>query len=264
MTFVDAITITVSGAQGVPGADSTVPGPQGERGPQGPSSNPTWLANGDNDAGSFYPETGSAINTTTQFYINDTAKDGGTGWNSYFLQRIGSAPWVLNLADSSGRVSTFSVESITDNGGGYVQLNVTFRNGHTGDWSGVYQLSIASIYGQSAPYNVGNISGNYSPDVVNGYYQYCYGDAGDLTIFAPVRNENPYTPAIGEKLVFEIRYTNGPYLLNFDSSVKMTDAMRTALPVTLEALKAYKIEIEAIGGVWWVNPIKGPAPEIVD
>jgi hypothetical protein len=231
----------------------------------GSATLPSWQANGDGDAGNFYPESSSAINATTQFYINDTAKDGGTGWNSYFLQRIGSAPYVLNLTDESGRVSTFSVESIADDGGGYVGLlNATFRNGHTGDWSGVYQLSIASIYGQSAPYNVGNISGNYSPDVVNGYYQYCYGMAGDLTIFAPVRNENPYTPAIGEKLLFEIRYTNGPYLLNFDSSIKMPDATRATLPVTLETYRAYLITIKAIGGVWWLSVIEGPAPEIVD
>lgn len=108
-------------------------------------THPSWLANGANDAGSFYPETGSAINGTTELYINDVAASGGEGWNSYFLTRVGTAPFVLNVADSAGRVSTFTVASIADEGGGYVRVNVVFRNGYEGDWNGVYQLVLTPV-----------------------------------------------------------------------------------------------------------------------
>ena len=225
---------------------------------------PSWLANGADDAGSFYPEgAGGSVNGTTDLYINDQAASGGTGWNSYFLTRIGAPPFVLNLTDRLGHVSTFSVESIADDGGGYVHLAVNFRNGYEGDWSGVYQFSIVPAI-SSVPFYTGNLSGNYAPDLSNGTYQICYQVVGDLTIQEPLFNEGTYRQAV-KSLFFELQWNDdGGYLLNFDSNIQMPPAARAVLPVTLEAYRSYLIELRVIGGYWCLISVTGPNVEIVD
>jgi hypothetical protein len=251
----------IKGTEGVP-TDAVPSYPP----PDALHSHPTWLANGSDDAGSFYPEgDGGSIDGTTDFYINDTAASGGTGWNGYFLTRIGSAPWTLNLTDSLGRVTTFSVASIDDNGGGYVHLAVTFRNGFQGDWFGNYQFDISSVATAPVPtpFACGNISGSYAPDLANGRYQYIYQLTGNLTINEPLFNEGTYRQ-LGESLLFEIQWAGSAYTLDFSADIKMPDAARAALPVTLEAYKSYLIELRVIGGYWWLKSITGPTPERVD
>jgi hypothetical protein len=113
------------------------------------------------------------------------------------------------------------------------------------------------------PFLCGNLSGNYTPDLVNGRYQYIYQLTGNLTIQEPLYNEATYRQ-LGEYLEFEIQWAPVARTLNFSSNIKRSGMSELTFPYTLVPYRSYFFKLRVLGGYWCLVSFVGEFEETVD
>lgn len=119
-------------------------------------------------------------------------------------------------------------------------------------WNEIFAWSdvVSAVVDGPSRYDAGAVTGTVTLDRANGQIQYCYMTGN--TTFA-----SPNGVGAGKVMSIFIQYTTGAHTLNF-SGIEMSAAAAALLPITLEANKAYIIELKYCGGSWILTDIQGP------
>lgn len=92
----------------------------------------------------------AAISTTGALALSDTAKDGSTGWVS-LMESFFQTPFILILADASGKIQAFEITSVVG-AGSFIQLNTTPVVGNSNpNWSALGYSASFMCFPVAAP-----------------------------------------------------------------------------------------------------------------